>query len=308
MVAGAAGHDAHAAQLPYLTIRHGQVAEHHAAIPDAAGDGAGDGVGLLVDLLEHEVVVAAFFRSVHIPVDVVMLLFDGAAALVIDADAAACDDGQLAVVHVHDIPCVAQQRRHVGGDEVLSVAVAQQQRRVLAGGNETVRRVGADDAQRVGALHGGEHAVHCLEHVAAGGVIVVQQLGHHLRVRLGAEGVALGGELGAEQGVVLDDAVVDNGEQAALADLGMGVDVVGLAMGGPAGMAHAQRTGEGAALLRQIGQRLQAASGLADLQALGAADSHARRVVAAVLQTAQAVQQDGGGFLHAHVSHDSTHI
>ena len=181
-----------------------------------------------------------------------MLLFDGAAALVIDADAAACDDGQLAVVHVHDISCVAQQRRHVGGDEVLSVAVAQQQRRVLAGGNEPVRRVGADDAQRVSALHGGEHAVHCLEHVAAGGVIVVQQLGHHLRVRLGAEGVALGGELGAEQGVVLDDAVMHDGNFFIVGVMGVRIDHRRLAVSGPTGMADAAGACKGIAAVRHL--------------------------------------------------------
>ena len=142
----------------------------------------------------------------------------------------------------------------------------------------------------------------------AGGVVVRQQLGHHLRVRLGPEGVALLHQLRPQQGVVFNDAVVDNGEQAVFTDLRVCVDVVGLPVGSPAGVSHAQRTGHGAALLRQIGQRLQTALGLADAQPLRAAHGHAGGVVAAILQTAQAVQQDGGRLLGAHITHDSTHI
>ena len=142
----------------------------------------------------------------------------------------------------------------------------------------------------------------------AGGVVVRQQLGHHLRVRLGAEGVALFRQLRAQQGVVFDDAVVDNGEQAVFTDLRVCVDVVGFPVGGPAGVPHAQRTGHGAALLRQLGQRLQAALGLADTQPLRAADGHTGGVVTAILQTAQTVQQDGGRLLGAHISYDPTHI
>ena len=113
MVAGAAGHDADASDVPDVSVGHGQVAEYHAAVPDASGDGAAHRRRLLIDLLEHEVVIAALFRGVHVPVDVVMLLVDGAAALVVDADALRRDDGQLAVVHVHHVAGMTQQRRHV---------------------------------------------------------------------------------------------------------------------------------------------------------------------------------------------------
>lgn len=191
MVAGAAGHDADTPQLPYLPVGHGQVAEHHPSLLDTAGDGAGNGVRLLADLLEHKVIVAALFRGVHVPVDVVMLLLRRAAALVIDADAAGGDHRQLPVIHVHHVPGIGEQRRHIRGDEVLALTIAQQQRRVLPDGDEPVRCVAADDAQRVSALHYGEHIVYRLKEVAAGDVAVLQQLGHHLRIRLGAEDVAL---------------------------------------------------------------------------------------------------------------------
>ena len=211
------------------------------------------------------------------------------------------------VVHVDDIPGIGQQGRHIGGQEVLALTAAQQQRGVLPGGDDAVRRVGADDAQGIRALHGGEHTVHRLEYVAAAVVVEAEELGYHLGVRLGAEGVALLDELGLQAGKVLDDAVVDNGEAAVAAGLGMGVDLIGLTVGGPAGVAHAHRAGEGRAVRRQLRQSRQPARRFIDLQSRRAAHRHAGGVVAAVLQTAQAVQQDGGGLPTAHVAYYSTH-
>ena len=114
--------------------------------------------------------------------------------------------------------------------------------------------------------------------------------------------------MGLQPRKILDDAVVDNGEAAIAAGLRMGVDLIGLTVGGPAGMAHAHRAGKGRAVRRQLRQSRQAARRFIDLQALRAAHRHAGGVVAPVLQTAQAVQQDGGGLLAAHVAYYSTHI
>ena len=143
MVAGPAGHDTDAADITDLSVSHSQVAEHHTAVPDASGDGAAHRRRLLIDLLEHEVVVTALFRSVHIPVDVTVLLVDGPAALVVDTDTLRRDDSQLAVIHIYHVTGVPQQRRHIRGQEVLPPAAAQQQRRVLSCGDDPVRRVGA---------------------------------------------------------------------------------------------------------------------------------------------------------------------
>ncbi len=120
MVAGSAGHDADAPDVPDVSVGHGQVAEYHASVADAARDGAAHRRRLLVYLLEHKVVVAALFRRGNVPVDVVMLLLDGAAALVVNADAVGGDHRQLAIVHVDNVAGVGQQRRHIRGQEVLT--------------------------------------------------------------------------------------------------------------------------------------------------------------------------------------------
>ena len=68
-------------------------------------------------------------------------------------------------------------------------------------------------------------------------------MGEELGVGLAAEGVSGGRELGLEGEVVLDDAVVDDGD--AVVDVGVGVGVRGASVGGPARVADAGAAVEG---------------------------------------------------------------
>ena len=79
------------------------------------------------------------------------------------------------------------------------------------------------------------------------GEVLGDQVGDDLRVGVAAENVALGLELAFEGGVVFDDAVVDDGDRAVAAEMGMGVDVGGAAVGGPAGVADAGGAANGVA-------------------------------------------------------------
>ena len=53
--------------------------------------------------------------------------------------------------------------------------------------------------------------------------------------------------------IVFDDAVVDEGDPPVLADVGMGVDVIWLPVGGPAGMPDAQVPLQVRAAVDQVG-------------------------------------------------------
>ena len=150
---------------------------------------------------------------------------------------------------------------------------------------------------------------HGLQHAAALLIVDLQQLGHHLAVGLRGEFHPLAQQVFLDLLVVLDDAVVDQGHLAALAHMGMGVDVVGLAVGGPAGVADAQVPVEVRPVMAELPQRLQPALALADLQSqLLRPHSDAGGVIAPVLHPIQTIQQDGGGLLVlAHESDNSAH-
>ena len=108
--------------------------------------------------------------------------------------------------------------------------------------------------------------------------------------------------------IVLDDAVVDQRDLAVLADMRMGINVIRLSMGRPAGMTDAGRPVQGRAVLRQLHQVFQPPLRFGNLEAVLTRHTDARRVIAAVFQPRQSFQQDRSRLLLADVSNDTTHI
>ena len=119
--------------------------------------------------------------------------------------------------------------------------------------------------------------------------------------------MALGDELGFEGEVVLDDAVVHDDEGAGAVAVGVGIFFGWTAVRGPARVADAEGAGDG------VGgddgfEVAELAGGAAELEAGGASGyGDAGGVIAAVLEAAQAFDDDGHGGIGANVSDNSTH-
>ena len=195
---------------------------------------------LLADLLQHEVRRSRPARSCARSQSIWLTGLSMRVGLeVAHPVAVAGEDHHLAVVEVDHRAGVLQQRRGVGGDEVLVLADAHQQRRALAGRHQHARLVGRDDGEAVGAVDVAQRRGHRLLEVAL--VELADQVRQHLGVGLGGEGVAARLERLPDGVRVLDDAVVDDGDPAGLVGVGMGVRRGGRAVRGPAGVADAER-------------------------------------------------------------------
>jgi len=144
---------------------------------------------------------------------------------------------------------------------------------------------------------------------------IPQQHRGDLGVRLGLEGVTLGYQLQLELGEVLDDAVVDQGQLAAVGQVRVRVLVRGAAVRSPAGVAD---TGERLRqrVLLQFGEEIDQLAGLLPgLDGPLGDHRHPRRVITPVLQAAQSlkdnIQRTVTGIptasRMAHISNDSTH-
>ncbi len=285
-----------------------EVVQHHPAVPEPGRDRLADGLRLLHDLLEHEMGIAALFCRGHVPVHLVMLLFHRHQLVVKHVDAVRRQHGDLPVVHIGHIPGVLDDGRHVGGKIVAVLTKAQDQRAVLPGGNEGIGIVGTDDAQGVGALDAPQAPAHGLQHAVALVVVIFQQLGYHLRVRVGGEDHAQLLQVFLDLQIVFDDAVVHQSDGTVLADMGMGVDVVGLAVGSPAGVSDAKAAVQIGAAVDHIAEHLQPALALFHLETmLFRAHGHTGRVIAPVFHPGQAVQQDRRRLLPSHISNNSAH-
>ena len=306
VVGGAAGDDIQLVHLPQVVRLQAQAVQRHLPLQDAGGDGLAEGLGLLHDLLGHEVLVPALLGGGDLPVHVVVLLLHRAEVGVVHPQVVGGELGDLPVVQVAHVPGVLDQGGYIGGQEVGSVSKAQDQGAVLPGGDEPVGTVGAEDAQGVGPLNQTQHLPHRRQNVPV--VVVLQKLGHHLGVGLGNEGDPLRLQKLPQLHIVFDDAVVHHGKAAALADLGVGVHVRGLPVGGPAGVAQADDAMDSSAPLHQLIQHLKPALGLGHLQALLLpVNRDARGVIAPIFQPGQAVQQNGGGLLPANKSDNTAH-
>ena len=136
---------------------------------------------------------------------------------------------------------------------------------------------------------------------------VFEQLGHDLAVGLRDEFHALFLKEGANFEIVFDDPVVNQRNLAVLAQMGVGVDVVRLAVRSPAGVPDAERAGQERAMLRFFFEIGETSFAFFHMQHAVRCDADARRVIAAVFQTAKAVQQNGRRLFAADISNDSTH-
>ena len=194
----------------------------------------------------------------------------------------------------------------VGGDEVLAVAETDHDRTAGAREHDRVRVFLAHDGERVGAVQLAHGRLHRLEEVRLALEVEMDAVRDHFGVGLGGERVAAGDEVGAQLLVVLDDAVVHD-RDAIARDVRVGVTLARHAVGGPARVGDAKE-----ACGRRLGERLAQPRDLAhgpEPREVTVALEHgdARRVVAAVLEPLQPVDQDRDHVPHRHRAYDSTH-
>ncbi|MPN30992.1 hypothetical protein SDC9_178463 [bioreactor metagenome] len=122
--------------------------------------GSAERIRLLADFLDHEMFVVAFFRRLHVPVDVRRRLLNLHAEFIVILNSALAKNGNLTILHEADVPRVFQERRNIGSNDALIVAVTQHHRAVLAGAVDGLRIVRKENGERKRAL---EHADRLLE-------------------------------------------------------------------------------------------------------------------------------------------------
>ncbi len=317
MVRGAAGHDhdpPRAAQ--HLVVELGEVDAVGAG--RAVGDRLGHCVRLLVDLLEHERLVAALLCLLGIPVDPLDRAVDGRAGGGEELDALGPDDDDLVVEDVLDVARVGEEGGDPGSEELLAVAAADDQRALLARADDHAGLVGGDGHEGVVAAQAVVGAADGLGQLAGLVELARDQVRHDLDVGLGGEVGAVGQELLLELHVVLHDPVDHDVHAVVGVEVRVRVLLGDAAVGGPARVADAGggrrgRDGDAAAgvqLVRLVdggAQRAQVADRADGAELALALDGDARRVVSAVLELLKPFEQD---FLHralSDVANDAAH-
>ena len=162
-------------------------------------------VSLLVDLLQHERLVALLLGRLGVPVDLDHLALQRFALSGQELDPLGAQDDDLVVVDVLDLAGLAQECRYRGGDELLAVAATDDQRALLACADDQAGLVGAHRDERVMAAKLGVRGADGLHEVAV--VVARDEVGDHLGIGLRGEHGALPLEAVLQRQVVLHDPV-----------------------------------------------------------------------------------------------------
>ena len=183
--------------------------------------------------------------------------------------------------------------------------MADRQRRALAGADHQVVLAGEDDGERERAAQPPQRRLARPRPARRPwSQIVADEMQHRLGVGLGLELVPLGGQLLPQLLEVLDDAVVD--DRHALVHVRVGVALDRLAVRGPARVADA-----GAALQRLVGepqlQVLQLALGAAAIEVAVLDGGDAGRIIAAILEPPQRVDEIARHRLLPENANDAAH-
>ena len=302
MVRGAAGDD----HDPLAVAQHVvvELGEVDAVGPrGAVGDRLGHGVRLLVDLLEHERLVAALLGLLGVPVDRLDLALDRHAGGGEELHAVGPQDDDLVVLDELDVARVSEEGGDAGGEELLAVAATDDQRALLAGADHDARVVGGHRDERIVAAQPAVGAQDGLGQVVGLVQLTRDQVGHDLDVGLRRELDPVGEELVLELHEVLDDAVDDDVDAVVLVEVRVRVVLAHAAVGGPARMADAgggRRRGDGDAaaevglhgLVDRRAQGAQVADGPDRFEVALRLDRDASRVIPAVLELLKTGEED----------------
>ena len=210
VVGGAAGDDHDPPQVAQFVLGHAEAVEHEPAVAHAIADRLREPFGLLVDLLEHERLVARALGDLLVPVDLVHLRLDRVAALRLDVRHAVgpqVDDDT--VVGILDAARLGQERGQVGREEVLAAAETDDQRRLMPDCDEPLRLVVVDDDESEMPFESQVGGANRFDEIAV--VERLEQVRDDFGVRLGGEGMTLVLERPFQLAKVLDDAVQDDG-------------------------------------------------------------------------------------------------
>jgi hypothetical protein len=262
--------------------------------------------GLLVDLLEHEVVVAALLRRLGRPVDDRDGTFLGCARDVGDRHARRPQVGDIALLEEYHAIGVGEDGGDVAGQERLPVGEPDDERHVLAGADEPVSLPAMHDGDRVGPLDNAQRRTHGIGEVALVGLL--DEVGKGLGVRLRRQPMAARLEPVAELPEVLDDPVVDDRDIAGAVLVGMGVEIVRATVRGPACVGEPD--GGMRRAIRDRGLEIgQLAGPLLDEQVPTVIDERdPGRIVAAVFQAPEPLDENGARLSGPRVSNDAAHV
>ena len=153
MVCGTAGNDKDFADRADLLIGHAEFFDHNITVLNTRRQGIFYGFWLLMHLFQHEMLIAAFFCRIHIPVDVGCLFLQLLLVDIVEVKAIAGQFHDLLIFQIIDVSCIFQDSRNIRCDQISLRARSDNQRAVFADRINLIRVIAEHDAKAIGSLH-----------------------------------------------------------------------------------------------------------------------------------------------------------
>ena len=260
--------------------------------------------GLLVDLLEHEMLIAALLRRFRIPRHFKDFLLHRFARAIRDLDAVLADNRKLTVTENIGAARARNDGGNIRGDEVFPLTETDDERIVLFRANEHIGMRLAHERERIRALDAAQYLTHCRNEITR--IHLFKQVDNDLRIRLGLELVSLRDEFFLEGQIVLNDAVVDNRKIFMTIRMGMRVHIGRPPVRRPPRMTDAERADRDAPL-DLLAQRRETPHALLNADLTVLIDRNPRRIIAAIFQFGQPVQKKLRRLTISDIPDNSTH-
>ena len=267
---------------PKLLVRHFQFFNHNIIIHNSGRYRVRDGSGLFVHFLQHKMLIARLLRRVRIPVDGGRLLGQLLLIQRKELKAVGPQNGHLLIFHIIYGSGIFQNSRNIRGNKASPVVLPHNQRTVFSGRINLTGMVCKHDSQSIGAFHPVKHLGDGFHGIPL--VIIIQQMGQHLRIGLRHKMVTLVGKLLFQWNIILNNTVMHHRDTALLIGVRMGVVIAGRAVGGPSGVADAAASRHGLSSPGKVFQNFQSADGFLQPDPFPIIHCHSRRVIPPVLQ------------------------
>ncbi len=311
-VAGAAGDGDHAVELARTFLRQVQFGQHDCVVleVDSTADGIGDAARLLEDLFLHEVFVFAARSANRIVGHRVRLNRDRRAVERLHLVCCARDHGHLPALQEDHPMRVIEDGGNVRGDVILTLAHPDRDTARIADAhhNQTVGLMPAHDDNGVSAFeltHGHTSRLSKIA-VSASSSESLDQLDDDLGIGIRIEDDAFSHQILTQFKVILNDSIVDDDEITVHADVRVRIAFRGCAMRRPARVTDPDLPCDRTAAhpIAQIGQLAHIAPD-GDLPVF----KHGQpcRVVTAIFQALQTIQNNGCRIPKADITHNATH-
>ena len=299
-----AGYDMDSAAVFDFLFCQGDLIQFDICFCQTGLDGFIQHFGLLHDLLHHEVVIAAFFCRCDIPCYMIDFFFDFIAVYIEQCHAFAFQHSDLMFIQQVIISCVFQQSGNIRCDIVFAFTQTNQERAAFTYSYQCVGVFAAHDTQCVCTTDHTQQFSCGGDHIPV--IQVFIQMCYHFCICFGFEYNTFCFQCFFQFQIVFDDTIVYHGNFAAHAVMRVAVCFTGLTVGCPTGVTD---TDMGRfltvffQLFRQTGQSAFHLDGTDPIFIYG----NTCRVIPAVFQFGQAVQQYGYCLIAANISYDSAH-